>query len=260
VGPSEPSPVPAADPDRAWPLSAAASEILLARGRLVGLTGYPLTARELVLRRVWTLTLRRRRRLLGESVAPFVAAGHVACPPLPPLLVVHDAARPHLLTATDPAGTRLRDLLLRLRTQDTGLVARVRAAAVQELERAGLVEVTTLTRWYGTHQVVHLTPAGAVRAEDGRARLSALAPAADLTDQALVTAGALLLLVGSRTARALRAELDRRRDDGSAAVLVVADGCDPLDLGAVDAAVDGDSSAGGSSGDGGDGGGDGGGD
>ncbi|MFC5380455.1 hypothetical protein [Aquipuribacter nitratireducens] len=260
MGPSAPSPVPEDEPV-AWPLSAAAGEILLADGRTVGLSSSSLTARELVLRRVWSVTVRRRRRLIGESATPLVAAGDVACPPLPPLVVLHDAARARLLGADDPAGVRLRDLLFRLRTEDTGLTTRVRAAAVEELERAGLVTTTTRSRWYGTQHEVRLTGSGARRAAEGRRRLAALATGDDLTDETLARAGALLLLARSRSARALRAELENRRDDHGGVVLVVADDSDALDLRAIGTAVDGDASAGAGSGDGGDGGGgDGGGD
>jgi hypothetical protein len=145
--------------EAAWPLSAAATEVLLTPG-IDDDDLLRVTLKELVLRRVWRLE-RSGRRL-------HLVPGTVPAPPLAPLPDADAAVR----QAVDRVGPDVRKVVPRLRRTDADIL--VRDAADEELRERGLVEIERrkALRVF-SRKVVTSTADGERWAADARERLAA---------------------------------------------------------------------------------------
>lgn len=242
-----------------WPLSAAATA-LLASLRTPSLTVLRLSMRELVLCGAWRLersVLPRRFRGGADGLRLLPAEAPV--PDRPPLATLDRALR----TAC-PAGGPAREVVAGAVKRDKGLADALRAEALDELSRRGLV-VAGRRRLLRTHR--ELTPTGrawAASPSQERARWRTELAAGRSVLPAAVAVPGVVLTGEPDLLRLLDDEVDRLRRRGEltveAAGFDLDEGLSGLggldDMGGLDSAVDHGSADGGGDGGGNGGGGD----
>lgn len=196
------------DPATAWPLSAAATQ-LLRRPRTQKPEVVRLALKELIVRRAWRLDVERRRGRLGRERVTRTLRPGPAPVPAQPVLRELDAS----LRQVAPGGGELRGIVQHVMEADRKLPTRLQEAAREELAARGLVALER-SRILG---VVPRTKAVPTAAAEGwrraaEARMSGLRGADAATVAAL---GGLVLLLDPAPMAELDATLKRLRDQGS---------------------------------------------